>query len=87
MNPANLRSERFSGNSGEFFDVQRVCKRPVYRAAYRLLTPAYDAAYLDAYLSFSGRAESCAKNVFRPVTWLEKIAPQRPSWQFSGFCL
>ncbi len=68
------RPWQFPPNADQFLPGKKGCKRPVYKCAYYLLTPAYFVAYIAAYLPITGRAESNFLSQILLVLRLENIA-------------
>jgi hypothetical protein len=68
------RTWGFPPNVNQIFDGKKVCKRPVYKPAYCLLTCAYFGAYIAAYLLFTEKAGSDFLSQIRLILRLENIA-------------
>ena len=66
-------------NADQILPGKKVCKRPVYKLAYYLLTCAYVGAYIAAYLPLTGRAgKSLLKQIWL-VLRVENIVSLRAS--------
>lgn len=79
MSSTQNRPRRFPPNAHRFLDGKKVCKRPVYKPAYCLLTCAYFGAYRAAYLSLTEKAESNFLSQIRLILRLENFASPEAS--------
>lgn len=73
------RPWQFPPNADRFLPGKKGCKRPVYKCAYCLLTPAYFLAYIAAYLLFTEKAGSGLLSRIRLILRLEKFASPKAS--------
>lgn len=73
------RPWQFPPNADRFLPGKKGSKRPVYKCAYYLLTPAYFVAYSAAYLLFTGRAGNGFLSQIRLILRLENFASLRAS--------
>lgn len=85
MRIAQNQPRQFPPNAHQFLPEKKVCKRPVYKPAYCLLTCAYVGAYRAAYLLFTEKAGKGFLSQIRLILRLENIAAPRVScWLFQN---
>ena len=76
---------QFPPNVDRFLPEKKGCKRPVYKGAYYLLTPAYFVAYIAAYLLFTEKAGKGLISQIWLVLRAENIAsPGASCWFFQN---
>lgn len=76
---AQNQPRQFPPNADQILPGKKVCKRPVYKPAYCLLTCAYVGAYRAAYLPLTGRAEKGLQRQIWLVLRTENIASPEAS--------
>ncbi len=79
MRIAQNQPRQFPPNADQILLGKKVCKRPVYKPAYCLLTCAYVGAYRAAYLPLTGRAGKGLRKKIWLVLRAENIAVPRAS--------